>query len=195
VPQTAFETMGNPMAVRLVFVDETSIRTFDSFAEGQGWEREAADPDPVNVDADRPFTAWRTSSGRVVFTNDTVIETQYAEVGADDDETAIRGAFTVHNLAETVAALDPGQAENAVFHGYELIAGAAGETSRDQSVVDATTSGFADERARVRRAALLVVQYTEWTEFLPDVQRLAESDPDQNVRDMAGNMQMLLELS
>ncbi|GAA3777120.1 hypothetical protein GCM10022225_76260 [Plantactinospora mayteni] len=180
-------------ARRLVLVERTSTQEFDRFAEDRGWQRVALSIGPDDdVDADRPSTLWRTPAGSVRFVDDTVIGCQYAEPKTNDDEADLRAGFVCYDRDEAVMALDLDGSQEVVRRGYRFIAGAAiGDPAG--GVIAATVRGLNHERSDVRESALIVPQYTSWTDFLPVIVQVDEQDPDPEVRRIAGGIRMLLE--
>jgi hypothetical protein len=74
-----------------------------------------------------------------------------------------------------------------------LACSAPGEV--DQDVIDLAVEAMRDKRDDVRIAALQVPFHTRWTEFLPEVTRLAEPGSADRVRGFAGNAKLILELT
>lgn len=177
---------------RLVFTRTTPPVEFERFARNSGWKDVPRDDeDDADVDEDRPNREWRTSSGTVVFTDDTVIECQYVDVRAKRDVETIRDSFPCLDRGEAVAALDLSQEADAVRRGYRLAAATVGD-NYDPTVFTAAVAGFRDPRPAVRQASLIVPQYARWPEFLAEVTALEERETDQDVKALAGGIRMLL---
>ncbi|GAB2964460.1 hypothetical protein GCM10027280_61690 [Micromonospora polyrhachis] len=180
---------------RLVFVEETSMREFSGFAEEQGWSSEEVSIDlDGDIDEDRPMLRWEAASGSVCFIDDSIIRCQYVQVESVADEEQIRASFVCFDREEAVRSLDLGAGQGAVRRGFRLIACTA-VGAFDDAVFATTIRGLGDDRPHVRKSALIVPQYTSWSEFLPEIIRLDEGDPDLDVRETAGGIRMLLELA
>ncbi|MFJ8974744.1 hypothetical protein ACIRQO_15660 [Streptomyces anulatus] len=181
--------------IRLAFVEEVPFAAFANFADSQQrWVRDEGPKNDFDVDEDRPALTWRGPVGSVKFVNDTVIRCQYVEINASSTvgiETVVRAKFRCYNKSEALAALDLHQNEMAVRRAYRLIACLAAEF--EQRVFELTLEGFRSGRSDIRESALIVPQYTNWVDFLSDVERLSEADPSDTVRRIAGGIVVLLE--
>jgi hypothetical protein len=182
------------MVERLAFVEPISMEQFARFAEEQGWPAgdEPEDPDG-DIDEDRLTSIWRTPSGDVRFVDDTIVRVQYVDNARGDVANRIRGRFACYNRDQAVAALDLDADEETVRRAFRLVSVTAAGVA-DEETFDVTVRGLRHVRADVRRSALEVAHYAPTTRFLPEVIRLAEQDPDRNVRQWAGSVRMLLEV-
>lgn len=183
------------MARRLAFVLQIDPDVFALHAQDNGWTEAAIEE---NHDEDRPARLWRLpDSGEVRFVNETALQCQYVEITADPAnpiEVAINEEFTCYDRQDCVEVLDLTQREETVCHALRLLTCTApGEV--DQQVIDVTVEALQDERENVRVAAVQIPVYTRWTEFLPEVTRLAETDPSKRVRSFAGNAKLILQLT
>lgn len=183
------------MAERLVFVEYVSMAEFIRFADEQGWPAVEEPDDPEDdVDEDRPTSLWRTPSGELRFVDDTIVRCQYVDGVHGDVESAIRERFTCYDRDQAVAALDLDADEGTVRRGFRFIAVTA-VGAVDEPTFETTVQGLRHDRADVRASALVVAHYTRATRFLPEVVRLDEQDPDRDVRQSAGSVRMLLEVT
>lgn len=183
------------MAKRLAFVEHVSMAQFARFAEEHGWPAvdEPEEPDG-DIDEDRPTSSWRSHSGDVRFVDDTIVRCQYVDGVSGDVEDRIRERFACYDRGQAVVALDLDADEETVRRAFRLIAVTA-SGDLDEATFDATVRGLRHDRADVRASALVVVHYTRATRFLPEVIRLDEQDPDRAVRQSAGSVRMLLEVT
>lgn len=183
------------MVERLAFIAPVSMAQFARFAEEQGWPAADEPQGPEDdIDEDRPASAWRTRAGDVRFVDDTIVRCQYVDGVRGDAEIRIRGRFACYDRGQAVVALDLDADEETVRRAFRLIAVcAAGDV--DEATFDATVRGLRHARADVRASALVVAHYTRATRFLPEVIRLDEQDPDRDVRQSAGSVRMLLEVT
>lgn len=184
------------MVRRLAFVLEVDPSRFAQFAGAYGWRKaETQLGSDGDVDSDRPEQGWRTpDGGEVRYVNDTVLPGQYVDIAADHAEDVIREEFTAYDQSEAVEVLDLEQSEVTVCHALRLVACTApGPFARQ--VFDVVIEAMHDERTEVQITALKTPRYTKWTEFLPEVTRLAAETQDDDVAGAAGTVQMLLEVT
>ncbi|MEV6743184.1 hypothetical protein AB0N21_02065 [Streptomyces sp. NPDC051080] len=180
---------------RLVFVNEVSAGAFSDFAENQhNWTlNDERDPD-ADFDEDRPSVSWTTPVGLVTFIDDTVVRCQYIEMTVSsvvDVESKVREIFSCYDREEALANVDLEQDEVCVRRDYRLVACVAGDYNH--RVFELAVEGLRSSRSDIRESALIIPQYTHWVEFIPEVTRLGESDPDSTVRRIAGGISVLLE--
>lgn len=183
------------VARRLAFVLQIDPDVFALHAQDNGWTEIEIEE---NDDEDLPTRLWRVpQGGEVRFVNDTAIECQYVEIDVksiDSIENSISEEFTCYDRQDCVDILDLSQPEETVCHALRLLTCTApGEV--DQQVIDATVEALRDERESVRVTAIQIPTYTRWPEFLPEVTRLAKSDPSKRVQGFAGNAKLILELT
>lgn len=182
------------MARRLAFVLQIDPDVFALHAQDNGWDEVEIEE---NDDEDIPARLWQVpEGGEVRFVDDTAIECQYVEIDADSIdpiEAAIKEEFTCYDRQDCIDVLDLGQPEETVCHALRLLTCTA-PGKVDQQVIDATVEALRDERENVRVAAVQIPTSTRWTEFLPEVTRLAKSDPSTRVQGFASNAKLILEL-
>lgn len=183
------------MARRLAFVLQIDPNVFALHAQDNGWTEVEIEE---NDDDDRPARLWQVpDGGEVRFVDDTGMKCQYVEIDADPTdpiEIAIKEELTCYDRQDCVEVLDLTQQEETVCHALRLLTCTApGEV--DQQVIDATVEALRDERENVRVAAAKIPTSTRWTEFLPEVTRLAKTDPSKRVQGSAGNAKLILELT
>ncbi len=183
------------MGRRLAFVLQIDPGVFALHAQDNGWVEVEIEE---NHDEDRPARLWRIpDDGEVRFVDETALQCQYVEITADATDpvqAAINEEFTCYDRQDCVEVLDLSQGEDTVRHALRLLTCTApGEV--DQQVIDATVEALRDARENVRVAAVQIPIYTRWTEFLPEVTRLAETDSSKRVRSFAGNAKLILQLT
>ncbi|MDP9171004.1 MAG: hypothetical protein M3N54_10340 [Acidobacteriota bacterium] len=71
--------------------------------------------------------------------------------------------------------------------GLTYALGICSEASVDEEIVSRIRSAFGDAQPEVRLAAVDAAFVTEWDIFLPDIDRIIDSDPDDFVRGTAAN--------
>jgi len=184
------------MTRRLAFVLEVDPDDFARLAQENGWTPvDAGAEQDESSDEDRPERRWQVPGGEVRFVDDTVVEVQYVDISAEPSapiEETIDAELRAYDKETCLQVLDLSKPEATVSHALRLLATTA-PGDFDQRVFDATASALQDEREKVRYWALKIANYTEWTQFLPEVSRLASSDPSQTVRTFATNSKLLLE--
>ncbi|MGW2047768.1 hypothetical protein ACWCPF_21690 [Streptomyces sp. NPDC001858] len=182
---------------RLVFVGEVPSEAFARYAAEHGWElRDPEEESDSDFDEDFLRNLWRTGEGDVCHVDDLILGCQYVELEnglatavADD----IRRGFACCSRAEAVAAVDLGRGEEEVRRAFRLLAAVA-VGDFDGDVFEVSSAGMRSPRSDIRESALIVPQRTNWTQFLPDVVTLHESDESADVRQIAGGIRMALEI-
>ena len=81
-----------------------------------------------------------------------------------------------------------------VRRGFRLVACVAVGSCND-AVFAVTARVLRDDLPDMRDSALIVPQYTAWTQLLSEVTRLDEQDPDPSVRKITADVRFLLEVT
>jgi len=179
------------VADRLAFVLPLPAEVFGAHAAEQGWRLAETD----DADEDEVRQVWAVPGGTITFVDDTVIEVQYVELGTTQRgpvTDSLAAEFTYYTRDDCLAALDLAQPEATVCRALKLLAATA-PGAHDENTADRVAAALRDDRENVRVAALMVVAYTKWVEFLPQVSELETTDPSTRVRGFAGNDRMLLD--
>ncbi|MFI6723149.1 hypothetical protein NRF20_22270 [Streptomyces sp. R-74717] len=182
---------------KLAFVLETHQDVFAEFAQRSGWVRTLEDSEDFPSFDERSVWSWQVpQGGGVRFVDDDALRLQYIEISGDHAvqlEEAVQEEFTCYDKSDCLDIVDLNQDEEIVTHALRLLTcTSVGEF--DQEVFDRAIAALDDEREDVRIAALRIPRYTEWVEFLSEVNRVYLSDPSGRVRAQAGNVKLILEL-
>jgi hypothetical protein len=174
---------------RVVLKGEAPKESFAELAYSQDWVIAEIGP----ASDEEPYEeVWLTTDGgsEIHLIDDHLIGLIYVDVVGQRRDQAVEFIKTRLDTCSKEEVIDvarsagnPRELSRAV-----RLAGAVAAGGFDQALFEIFLRAFESEDPQTRIAAIIAAGYTEWREFTPLIDRLAQSDPDQVVSDTAASI-------
>ncbi|MGW5230780.1 hypothetical protein ACWEQU_00420 [Streptomyces nodosus] len=180
------------MRLNLVFRVSVEISVFSSFAQRCDWVFQGHHP---GDDSSPEELAWSTPGGVGVHLVDDVVLGFTYLVMENDSIPDVPDVYVRNTRREVAAGFDVVESSelvelywgapewNAKVLLLMMLAATASEYSSD--IFNVVKDGLASNNSDVRRAALIASMYTPWGPLRESVERIARSESDEQLRDLA----------
>ncbi|MBV9883213.1 MAG: HEAT repeat domain-containing protein [Sphingomonadaceae bacterium] len=174
------------MGERKVILDhEVLPEDFREGAARMGWELVKEHPAGRDSTYEQIYRAGREGTSTVHYIEDQFVKVRYVFIrGPEADELAeqVMDIFDHAPDASLLAAAEKDREDLQTMVNWMLSATVLGDQAGHERLVALIEKRLAHEDPGVRRIALLAASWLEWPDFRATIERMAEADPDEDVR-------------